>query len=223
MRTPTFVIDFDSTLVTCESLDELARLSLAGNPDRREIMQRLETITRQGMAGEIGFDESLRRRLPLFAAGRQQLAETVTYLQAHISPSALAISAWFAQHSDRIYIISGGFEELIIPIATRLGIPISHVFANRFLYDGQTVIGFDAARLTSKAGGKVSQIAALRLPRPIVAIGDGYTDYEIRLSGAADKFWAFTETTSRPQVIANADRIIASFTEIFSPELVTSK
>jgi len=222
MQTPTFIIDFDSTLVTCESLDELARLSLAGNPDRREIMQKLEDITRRGMTGEIAFDESLRQRLKLFAASRSNLAKLARYLQTHISPSALAAHDWFARNAERIYIVSGGFEEFIRPVTTQLDIATDHVFANRFLYSGDTVTGFDTTRPTSRAGGKAAQIAALGLPGPIILIGDGYTDYEVKASGAADEFWAFTETIDRPQVTANADRTIATFIEVATPEYLST-
>lgn len=221
MQTPTFIIDFDSTLVTCESLDELARLSLADNPERHKIMQKLEDITRRGMAGEIAFDESLRQRLQLFAATRNDITEIVSYLQAHISSSALAAHDWFARNADRVYVISGGFEELIVPIATRLGIPADHIFANQFLYNGGTITGFDTARLTSHTGGKVAQIATLQLSRPIIIIGDGYTDYEIKASGAADEFWAFTETIDRPQVTTNANRIVTSFAEVASSRFLS--
>jgi D-3-phosphoglycerate dehydrogenase len=45
-------------------------------------------------------------------------------------------------------------------------------------------------------------------------IGDGYTDYEIKASGLANKFYAFTENVSRPSVTAQADHIAPSLDEI---------
>jgi D-3-phosphoglycerate dehydrogenase / 2-oxoglutarate reductase len=223
MQTSTFIIDFDSTLVTCESLDELARLSLADNPNRRDIMQKLENITSRGMAGKIAFDESLHQRLQLFAADRSDLAQLAGYLRTRISPSANATRDWFARNAGRIYVVSGGFEEYIIPVVEQLGVAADHVFANRFLYSDNEITGFDPTRLTSRAGGKAEQVAALGLPRPIVLIGDGYTDYEVKAAGAVDEFWAFTETVDRPQVTAKADRTIASFTEAFSAHALNGR
>ena len=56
------IFDFDSTIVAIEGLDELARLALADDPQRTRTMEAIEAITRDGMTGAIGIDESLRRR-----------------------------------------------------------------------------------------------------------------------------------------------------------------
>lgn len=219
MPQPTFILDFDSTLVQCESLDELARLCLAGE-EHRAAMEALEQLTRRGMTGELAFDESLKARLELFTATRQQIEVLVTSLMAYISPSARAERDWFNAHKEHIYVISGGFEEYIIPVIERLGMLPEHVYANRFTYQGNTIRGFDASRLTSRAGGKAAQAAALELPHPLIAIGDGYTDYEIKAKGLADEFWAYAETVQRLPVTEKADRIIRSFTEITLPDAI---
>ncbi len=44
-------------------------------------------------------------------------------------------------------------------------------------------------------------------------IGDGYTDYEIKAAGLANKFYAFTENVERDQVTEKADHITPSFDE----------
>jgi D-3-phosphoglycerate dehydrogenase len=214
MTRPTYILDFDSTLVQRESLDELARISLSAHSDHHSIMQELEDITHRGMTGEIKFDESLAARLQLFAATRDDIQALIVDLKQHLSPSAIKAHAWFIENRANIYVVSGGFEEFIIPIAEQLGIPAHHVYANRFIFKDNEVVGFDKTRATSKPGGKAAQIAALDLPHPIIAIGDGFTDYEIKAAGLADKFWAYTETVDRPQVTKKADRIVRSFTEI---------
>lgn len=216
MQHTTYILDFDSTLVQCESLDELARLSLRGNPRQQEIMQELEHITHRGMTGELAFDDSLQQRLRLFTATRRDVGRLTDYLIAKISPSALKSRDWFTQNRDHIYVVSGGFEEYIIPVTERLHLKPQQVLANRFLYEGDTITGFDTQRPTSQPGGKATQIAALHLAHPVVVIGDGYTDYEIKAAGLADEFWAFTESVDRPQVSAIADRMISNFTQIMS-------
>lgn len=221
MTEPTYILDFDSTLVQRESLDELARLSLSAHAYQRAIMQELEHITHRGMTGEITFDESLEARLQLFAATRDDIQTLIMDLKKHISPSALKAHAWFIKNRANIYVVSGGFEEYILPITDQLGIPASHVFANRFIFKDGEVVGFDATRHTSKPGGKAAQIAVLNLRHPIIAIGDGFTDYEIKAKGLADEFWAFTETVTRAQVTKKADRIIGSFAEILDNSTAT--
>ena len=44
-------------------------------------------------------------------------------------------------------------------------------------------------------------------------IGDGFTDYEMKSVGSADKFFAFTENIKRKEVIENADYEIQNFDE----------
>ena len=44
-------------------------------------------------------------------------------------------------------------------------------------------------------------------------IGDGYTDYEIKHAGLANKFYAFTENIARENVKSKADHITPSLDE----------
>ena len=60
------IIDFDSTFVTVESLDELAHIVLKDNPESAQRLEMIKAITRAGMEGSIPFDESLSKRMELF-------------------------------------------------------------------------------------------------------------------------------------------------------------
>lgn len=211
----TYILDFDSTLVAVESLDELARLALQNKPDGAERLAKLHTLTTKGMNGTISFDETLKRRLQLFSANRTHVDELITLLKDAITDSALELEDWFDENADDIYVVSGGFEDYIVPVVAELGISPSHVFANKFTYDENgTITGFDASRRVSKNQGKANQVAELQLASPIVAIGDGMTDYEIRARGEADEFWAFTQHVIRPTVVERADRVLESFEDI---------
>jgi D-3-phosphoglycerate dehydrogenase len=212
---PTYIIDFDSTIIACESLDELARLALDGRADSADRLQQLEALTRQGMAGTLPFDQALQRRLELFSASRQHIAQLTIQLRSTITPSFLRHKNWLKAQRDHMYVVSGGFEEYIKPTIALLGLRVDHVFANAFCFNEQGMIcGYDSSRPTAKAGGKAVQVAALKLPHPIVAIGDGYTDYEIKAGGQADVFWAFCEHVRRPNVVAAADRIVETFDDV---------
>lgn len=211
----TYILDFDSTLVAVESLDELARLVLKDAPDGAERLSELHKLTTEGMNGSMSFDETLRRRLQLFSANHSHVVELTAMLKDAITDSALELEDWFDENADDIYVVSGGFEDYIIPVVAELGIAPSHVFANKFTYDEDgNITGFDTSRHTSKNQGKASQVAQLQLASPIVAIGDGITDYEIRARGEADEFWVFTQHTARPWVVERADRVLESFEDI---------
>jgi len=105
---------------------------------------------------------------------------------------------FFRENADRIVILSGGFREIIAPLAAHLHIPPEQVLCNDLLYDAEgRVAGVDERNPLSQAGGKPVVIRALGLPGPVVMIGDGWTDAEVRLDGAADRFHAFTEIVRR--------------------------
>jgi phosphoserine phosphatase len=53
------VMDMDSTLISIEVIDELARV--------HGVVDQVSAVTEQAMAGEMDYDESLRRRLALLA------------------------------------------------------------------------------------------------------------------------------------------------------------
>jgi hypothetical protein len=55
---------------------------------------------------------------------------------------------------------------------------------------------------------------ALNLPRPILAVGEGFTDLEIREDGACEVFAAYTGFVSREAVVDAADHVVASFDEL---------
>jgi D-3-phosphoglycerate dehydrogenase len=211
----TYILDFDSTLVSVESLDELARIGMTGAPDADVRMARFQELTAQGMSGTLPFDESLRQRIALLKADRTHIDRLIGELKDEITDSALECEEWFEENADSIYVVSGGFEEYIIPVVEELGIARSHVFANRFTYDEDGVInGVDASSLLSQPQGKVAQVAALELAKPIIMIGDGITDYEVRAKGQADEFWAFTQHIARPAVVERADRVLSTFEEV---------
>lgn len=214
MTQKTYIIDFDSTLVTTESLDDLAKIALRNAKNRDEIVSDINTITDLGMNGHITFQEALSRRLKLFSPNQSMIDELIADLRDQISPSAISRKDWFEKNRDNIYVVSGGFEDYIVPVVEVLGIPSTQVFANKFVFRDKKCIGHDETRHTAHAGGKSEQVKNLQLTGEIIIIGDGYTDYEIKKSGVADQFWAYTETVSRETVTRHADRLLRSFEDI---------
>ncbi|QHT66628.1 phosphoglycerate dehydrogenase [Rhodocytophaga rosea] len=208
------IIDFDSTFTKVEAMDELGAISLQGNADKDKIIQEIKHITDLGMNGELSFTQSLEKRIELLNANKAQLPQLVERLRTKVSNSFERNRAFFMEYADNIMIISNGFKEFITPIVTEFGIKEENIFANTFVYDEKgNIIGFDRSNRLCANKGKVEQIKSLNLQGDIYVIGDGYTDYEIKEAGLANKFYAFTENVERERVLSKADHIAPSLDE----------
>lgn len=209
-----FVIDFDSTFTKVEAFDVLAEISLNDHPDKEERIKQIIEITNKGMDGSISLRESLEKRLNLLAPSKHHLGPLVTRLKESVSESFKRNKEFFQKYADFIYIVSNGFKEFIEPIVTEYGIKPENILANEFRFDADgRVVGFDEENPLSENGGKVEQLKRLNLPGDIYVIGDGYTDYEIKQSGLANKFFAFTENVARENVKSKADHVTPSLDE----------
>ena len=211
---PYLIIDFDSTFTQVEGLDELAAIALQGHPDREQVVGNIRALTDSGMNGSISFSESLRRRLGLLSARREHLPLLVAQLKTKVSDSIVRNRDFFRQFPGRVYIVSSGFREFIEPVVADFGISSDYVLANTFTYDeAGNITGFDPNNVLSRDGGKIEQLRQLNLPGDVYVLGDGYTDYQIREAGLANRFYAFTENVTRDAVVARADEVVPSFDE----------
>jgi D-3-phosphoglycerate dehydrogenase / 2-oxoglutarate reductase len=214
-QTTKFIIDFDSTFTQVEALDILGEISLATDPDRDRKLQSIINITDKGMDGTLTFRESLEQRVLILNATRSQISDLIDALKQKVSKSFERNREFLQENAGNIYIISNGFKDFIIPIVADYGIQESNVFANEFVYDETgKIIDFNRENPLSKNNGKAETIRRINLDGDIYVIGDGYTDYEIKASGLANKFYAFTENVSRPRVTSQADHIAPSLDEI---------
>ncbi len=211
---PYIIIDFDSTFTKVEGLDELARIALEGSPQQDYIVNEIQKITHLGMEGKISLADSLAQRIRLLKANRDHLPRLIDRLRDQVSNSFQRNKAFLEDYAERIFIISNGFKEFIIPIVTEYGIKPENVFANSFLFDENgEIIGCDGDCILAQDKGKVQQLKTLNLQGDVYVIGDGYTDYEIREAGLANKFYAFTENIARDIVSEKADHIAPSLEE----------
>ena len=210
----TLVFDFDSTIVGVETLELLAENVLQ---DKDEILDKIQSITNQGMEGKITFSDSLAKRIDLFKATKSDIEKCANQIQNTISSSIKKHAEFFAQNSSNIIIISGSFDKLVLPTTGLLSIPDKNVFTNTFKFDEQdNITGLDQSNPLAHDNGKVNQIKKLKLKKPIYAIGDGYSDYQIKESLLADKFFAYTEHVKREQVTKHADYVVQNFDELLN-------
>jgi len=205
------IIDFDSTFVTVESLDELAHIVLKDNPESAQRLETIRAITRAGMEGSIPFDESLSKRLKLLNINQKDIHAATIVLAKKVTPSFKRNKQFLMENAQNILIISGGFYEMIIPIVSEYGILEDQVFANKFVYKGTSRIAHvDSQNIMAQSGEKVAQANALGLAGEIHVIGDGYTDYQIKSEGPAKKFFAFIENIRRNSVCEVSDVVLSN-------------
>lgn len=209
------LIDFDSTFVAVESLNLLADIVLERRADRQEVLDKIVDITRQGMEGKITFSQSLTQRLELFKPSKKHIEQLVLLLHKKVTKSFKRNKEFFKENAERIYILSGGFKEYMIPVLRKYGILENHILGNTLLFDNKrNVIGYDRNNPLAKEKGKVKMIEVMKFDAPLIMVGDGYTDYEIKQAGLAKTFIAFIENVERDVVIKNADVMAKDFEEV---------
>lgn len=210
-----FIIDFDSTFTQVEALDILGEISLKFDPKKTEKLQAIKDITDRGMGGTVTFRESLEQRIEILEANKSQIVDLIEALRLKVSKSFERNKEFLQENADDIYILSNGFKDFIIPIVGDFGIKEENVFANEFIYDETgKIVDFNRNNPLSQNQGKAETLKVLNLEGDIYVIGDGYTDYEIKASGLANKFYAFTENIHRPNVTKEADHVALSLDEI---------
>lgn len=108
------VMDMDSTLITIETIDELADLT--------GLKPQVAAITERAMRGEIEYDESLRQRVALLAGLGESALDRVYDERLALSPGAGELLAGVKRHGIRILLVSGGFTAITDRLKPRLGL-----------------------------------------------------------------------------------------------------
>lgn len=184
--------DVDSTLVTIEGIDELAK----GNPE-------IARLTEAAMNGEIALDQVYARRLEIIKPTRAQIdALAQRYLDTLVEGAEETIST-LRKNGVQVHIVTAGIAQAIAPLAQRLGAPL-HAVSLQFDEKGDYA-GFDRRSFLTRAGGKelVARDVRARTHGRAAFVGDGVTDLEAK--PAVDLFIGFGGVHSRPRVRQNAD------------------
>ena len=200
--------DVDSTVCTDEGIDELAAFCGAG--------EAVAALTAKAMGGSVPFQDALAARLELIKPGAADVAAFLAARPPRLSPGIADLVAALSQRGTAVFLVSGGFTQMIHPVADLLRIPRERVFANTLLFrDGAgEYAGFDKTAFTSKSGGKAEAIKHIKASgafAPLFMIGDGATDLEARAPGGADAFIGYGGVARRPVVEKGADWFVTSF------------
>ena len=190
------IMDVDSTLIQQEVIELLA--AYAGKRDE------VTAVTEAAMRGELDFAQSLHARVAVLAGLPADVVDSV-YAEVTLSEGAAELVAAFKAAGHAVAVVSGGFNQILRPIAEDLG--MDYWIANELeIVDGA---------LTGKVVGDVIDRAAkekylrewaaaegIALEHTI-AVGDGANDLD--MLGAAGIGVAFN---AKPAVLAVADAAV---------------
>lgn len=186
------VADMDSTMVTGETLDELA--------DFAGIKDRIAGITARAMNGEIGFEDALKERIGLLA-GLPRAALAESWARVEYTPGAHALIRTMKAHGAACVLVSGGFSFFTGLVREECGFDLD--LSNEFIFDDadrlcgvrEPILGREA-----KLATLIAQAAERKLPLGLTAaVGDGANDLDmLRAAGLGVAFHA------KPVVAAEA-------------------
>ena len=198
MKYKNVIFDLDSTLSSIEGIDELGKL--------RNMGEKIKSLTRQAMSGQLPFGRVFIRRLKLIKPTKTELIVIGQLYINSITPGAVELINWLYRHGTNIFVVTGGYADCTYPLTDYLRIPRKNVFANRLIFDGKGRFkGVDQRIPLWRDGGKreiVSRIMAAH-PGKTVCVGDGIGDWEA--AKITDGFIYFGGITYRPGVAAKAD------------------
>ena len=168
-RKAVLVADMDSTIVTCETLDELA--AFAGLKDE------IAEITRRAMNGELDFAAALRERVAMLK-GLKLSALEATWAEIQFCPGARELVATMHAHGATTALVSGGFTFFTSRVAAEIGFDIHR--SNELLDNGSELTGAVAEPILDK-NAKLTTLRELAEKRGVklaatLAVGDGAND-----------------------------------------------
>lgn len=187
------VLDVDSTLIQQEVIELLA--------EHAGVRPKVKEITDRAMNGEIDFAQALQERVQLLSGLSEKIIDEVR-AQITLTPGARTLIRTLKKLHHKVGIVSGGFTEVITPIAQELG--IDFIAANHLEIRDGKLTGKTKGDIIDRAGKanalrKFAALADVDLA-DTVAIGDGANDLDmIALAGLGIAF------NAKPLVRASAD------------------
>ena len=166
------VLDADSTLLQGEVIDLLA--------ERRGCGTEVAAVTEAAMAGDLDFEEALRRRVRLLAGLKESDLEAVRDNML-LTPGARTLVRTLRRLGYELAVVSGGFTQVIGELVQDLG--VDHLAANELVLDGGILTGELRGPIVDRAGKAEALLrfaAAAGVPvARTIAVGDGANDIDM--------------------------------------------
>lgn len=211
IKIDTIILDFDSTILDGELLEMMAEIVFRLDPHRKEKVAQIAKITSMGMEGKISFEQSLSKRLSLLDLNKSHIDECIAATKQKINRDYLLAINFLT--SKNLFVISGGYKNVIDHVANDICVECENIFANELIFDRDKFVGIDAKNPLARSDGKSTAASKIKSGKTLM-IGDGMTDAKVKLDGAADYFAAYTGVVRRPSVAKVADFEINSFSQL---------
>lgn len=191
------IADMDSTMISCECIDELA--------DYAGIKAEIAEVTERAMRGELDFVAALDARVKLLAGLDARVIDDALATRVHATPGGPELVGTMRAFGAHTVLVSGGFTVFADVVAARIGFDVA--VANRLGISEGRLSG-DVARPVVTAEVKRATLVEQSAARGIavtetLAIGDGAND--IAMIEAAGLGVAFR---AKPRTEAAADAAI---------------
>jgi phosphoserine phosphatase len=191
------VFDVDSTLIEQEVIELLA--------DHAGKRAEVEAVTARAMAGELDFAGSLKARVQtLRGLPESVIKETLAKLS--LTPGAVEVIEYIHNLGGKAGAVSGGFIELLAPLAKELGLDFYRANALEVI-DGLLTGNVTGPIIDKPAKAEALSEWAKQLNLELsqtIAVGDGANDLDMmEIAGLAVGF------NAKPRVRAKADVLIA--------------
>ncbi len=164
--------DMDSTIVSGETLDDVADLAGIGGE--------VKEITKRAMAGEIDFHSALRARVALLKGQKETLFEQAMQ-EVQLNPGAKTLIRTLKAQGTKTILVSGGFTYFTRAVAEMCG--FDHHYGNMIEIEH----GIFTGNVLEPIQDKFSKVEHLQThlnqnrlkPEHAAAIGDGANDLEM--------------------------------------------
>ena len=182
--------DVDSTLVTIEGIDVLAK----GNPE-------IVRLTEAAMNGEIPLDAVYGKRLEIIQPTRAEVeALGQRYIESLVDGAEETIGTLQNAGVD-VHLVTAGIAQAIAPLAAKLNIAPRAVHAVGLDFDPSgNYVDFDRRSFLARPGGKELVVRAIlsRAKGKAAFVGDGVSDLETK--DVVDLFIGFGGVAVRERV-----------------------
>ena len=207
IRFNSVVFDVDSTLSGIEGIDWLAKQRGS------EVAAWSTELTDRAMRGELPIEAVYSERMKRVRPTKAEIESLGREYVKRTAPGARETIGALRAVGIQIVMISGGLREAILPLADSLGVEEANLHAVPVFFDGSGgYAGFGEDSPLTRQTGKKTVVPTIGLKGPILAVGDGMTDCEMK--AVVDSFAAFTGYTRRERVIECADFVIENFDQL---------
>ena len=163
------VMDMDSTAISIECIDEIAKLAGVG--------EQVASVTAAAMRGELDFAESLHARVATLNGASESIIDQVAN-NLPLMPGLTALVSVLQKHSWKIAIVSGGFTAMTEALKQQL--KLDRTIANNLDVNNGILTGTVSGKVIdaqAKADAVVELAKEFDIPmQQTIAMGDGAND-----------------------------------------------